>query len=246
MKRYERAFVYTAIIALLAVNAVLVLSSGGRTAFAEAAAWLQELGPAESVKLIGEGGKDVSIRAKSGRVAWGDGDFKQTYTVAFVDIGKVLNPLLEATAFVEEREALRKELEITEREYREKVEALQAELRGMDQNSPEFREKLQAGQTLWQEYEKWGREVAMKRRDEMDVRHLQAAYKELTNAVNVVADKLGADIVLRFIPAENEFKSMNADQALTEIRLRTAVKYPEKLDITTEVMEELSIQDKDE
>ena len=241
MKRYERAFMYTAMFALLAVNAVFVMSSSGRTAFAEAVAFLQELGPADALKLIGDGGKELEIRAKSGRVAWGEGDFKQTYTTAFVDIGKALNPLMESTQYVEEREALRKELEATEKEYREKLEALQSELRGIDQQSPEFQEKIQAGQALFQEYEKWGRDVAIKRRDEMDVRHLQAAYKELTNAVNVVADKLGVDIVLRFIPAENEFKSANADQALTEIRLRAAVKYPEKLDITSEVLEELSL-----
>ena len=244
MKRYERAFVYVALIALLAMNGVLVLSSSGRTAFAEAAAWLQELGPAESVKLIGDEGKELAIRAKAGRVAWGDGDFRQTYTTAFVDIGKVLNPLLESTQYVEERETLRKELEATEKEYQDKLQPLDQELRGMDQGSPEFQEKVQQFQQLLGEYQRWGREVAVKRRDEMDVRHLQAAYKELTNAVNVVADKLGVDIVLRFIPAENEFKSTNADQALTEIRLRTAVKYPERLDITTEVMEELSIQEK--
>lgn len=245
MKRFERVFVYTALIALLAVNAVLVLSSGGRAAFAETAAFMADvLGPADAVKLVDEG-KEISIRNKSGRIAWGDGDFKQTYTVAFVDIGKVLNPLLESTQFVEEREAVRKELEATEQDYQNRLQPLDQELRGMDQGSPEFHEKVQQFQQLLSEYQRWGREVAMKRRDEMDVRHLQSAYKELTNAVNVVADKLGVDIVLRFIPAENEFKGANADQALTEIRLRTAVKYPERLDITTEVMEELAIQSTD-
>ena len=74
---------------------------------------------------------------------------------------------------------------------------------------------------------------------------MQKAYKELTSAVNVVADKLGVDIVLRFIPTDNEFKAVNGDQALSEVRLRSAVKYPEKLDITSEVLEELSLQDKD-
>lgn len=244
MKRYERALIYTALAGLAALNGVLALGSGGRAAFAEAAAWLQSLGPAESVKLIGDGGKELELRAKSGRVAWGEGDFKQTHSIAFVDIGKVLNPLMESTQFAEERENLRKELEAAEKEFQAKLQPLEQELRSMDQNSPEFREKVEEFQRLYAEYQRWGRDVAIKRRDEMDVRHLQSAYKELTNAVNVVADKLGVDIVLRFIPAENEFKSINAEQALTEIRLRTAVKYPEKLDITSEVMEELSLQEK--
>jgi Skp family chaperone for outer membrane proteins len=150
---------------------------------------------------------------------------------------------MDSGTFKEEREVLRAELEGTEKEFQARLEAFGAELRGLEQGSPEFQEKYQAATAVYEEYQKWGREVAMKKRDELDVKHLQAAYKELSNAVNVVADKMGIDIVYRFIPADKEFTATNADQGLTEIRLRTAVKYPEKLDITSEVMEELSIQD---
>lgn len=244
MKLTERAVIYSALIVLGAVNAVFLLSQSGRTAFAEAAAWLQNLGPAESLTLV-DGSDELVVRNKSGRMAWGSGDFKQSYSVGFVDIGKALNPLMESSAFVEERENLRSELETAEKSFQTRLEALGEELRGLEQNSPAFRERYEEANKIYQEYEQWSRNVALKRRDELDVKHLQQAYKEMSSAVNVVADKLGIDIVLRFIPTDRDFTSMNAEQALTEIRLRSAVKYPERLDITSEVLEELSLQVQD-
>jgi Skp family chaperone for outer membrane proteins len=178
--------------------------------------------------------------------SWGAGDFRQTYSVGFVDIGRAMNPLLEAPTFVEEREALRRELEVTERDFQQRLAAFDEQLRSMDQNSPQFRERFEEAQRLYEEYTRWGQNVAIRRRDELDVRHLQAVYRDVVNAVNVVADRMGIDIVMRFIPADREFRSINAEQALTEIRLRAAVRSPEQLDITSEVMEELGLRDQDQ
>jgi Skp family chaperone for outer membrane proteins len=241
MKRSERTIVYLALVVLAAMNAVVALSSSGRAAFAEASAWLQELGPADAIKLM-DGDKEMAVKNKSGRLAWGDGDFKQSYTVGFVDISRALNPLMESAAFTDEREVLRKELEAVENDYKAKLDAYGEEFQGMDRETPQAKEKLDEARKLYQEYMDWGQE-AMKKRNELDVKHLQQAYRELVSAVNVVADKLGVDIVLRFIPTDKDFKALDAEGALTEIRLRTAVKYPEKLDITTEVLEEMSVQD---
>ena len=94
MKRTERLFIYPVLIVLLVLNAVLVLSNTGRTAMAEAAAWLGDLGPADALKLV-DGDKEMVIRNKAGRLAWGEDGFHQTYTVAFMDISKILNPLME-------------------------------------------------------------------------------------------------------------------------------------------------------
>jgi Skp family chaperone for outer membrane proteins len=243
MKKSERCIVYSALIALAALNAVFLLSSSGRTAFAEASAWLADLGPADSLKLV-DGEKEIAVRNKAGRLAWGDGDFKQSYAIGFVDISKALNPLMETQSYADEREALKSELETVENDYKAKLDAFGEELQGMDQQSPQYQEKLTQARTLYQEYMKWGQD-AMGKRNELDVKHLQQAYREMASAVNVVADKMGVDIVLRFIPTDKDFKAVDAEQALTEIRLRSAVKYPEKLDITSEVLEELSLQDSD-
>ncbi len=245
MKRNERVVIYSALAALGAMNLVFLLSNAGRTAFAETAAFIADtLGPADALKLVDDG-KEVTVRAKSGRVSWGDGDFKQSYSVGFVDISRALNPLMESGEFVEERDALRKELEASDKEFQSKLEDMGKQIQAMDRESPEARDKIDEYRKVYAEYGKWGQEVAVPKRDALDVKHLQKAYKELTAAVNLVADKLGIDIVYRFMPSDKDFKATNAEQALTEIRLRSAVKYPEKLDITTEVLQELSLQDKD-
>jgi len=244
MKSAERAVIYSALIVLGAMNVVFFLSHSGQSAMAEAAAWLSDLGPADSLKLV-DNDKELVVRNKAGRLAWGDDDFRRTYTVGFVDISRALNPLMESAAFAEEREALRKELDTSEQDYRTKLEAMGEQIQGMDRDSPQTKEKIDEYRKLYEEYMHWAQETAMPKRNDLDVKHLQQAYRELVSAVNVVADKMNVDIVLRFIATDKDFKAANAEQALTEIRLRTAVKYPEKLDITNEVMQELSLKDKE-
>lgn len=241
MKSTERTVIYSALGVLAALNSVFLLSNSGRAAFAEAGDYIADiLGPAEAVKLT-DGDKELEVRAKDGRVTWGTGDFKQTYTVAFVDISKALNPLMEKSEFADERKTLADELEGKEKDYQDRLNAFGEELRGKEQNDPAVQDKIKEAQALYEEYMTWGRE-AVGRRNTLDVAQLQKAYRELVSAVDVVSQKLGVDIVLRFIPTENEFKGTDAEAALTEIRLRTAVKYPSSLDITSEVLEELSLQ----
>ena len=55
-----------------------------------------------------------------------------------------------------------------------------------------------------------------------------------------MADRLGIDVVFRFIPTADEFQSFNATQAYVAVRGRIALKYPEALDVTDDVLEELS------
>jgi Skp family chaperone for outer membrane proteins len=242
MKPTERIFVYSALTVLGAMNLVFLLSNSGRSAFAETRDFLADvLGPAESVKLL-DGEKEVEIKAKGGRVTWGSGDFRQAYSVGFVDISRALNPLMEAPQFADERKTLADELDAKEKEYQERLDAFGKDIEGKDRNDPAVQETIKEAQAVYQEYLEWGR-GAVERRNEIDVKQMQAAYKELTSAVDVVAQKLGVDIVLRFIPTEKEFTATDAEGALTEIRLRTAVKYPSGLDITSEVLEELDVED---
>ena len=243
MKRTERMFIYPLLLLLVAVNAVVLLSSTGRTALAEASNWLADLGPADSLRLT-DGDKEVVVRAKKGRVAWGESDFKQTYAIGFIDIGKVLNPLMDAGALKEDRDRLSKELQDTESDYKSKLDAYGEQIKGMDRQSPEAQAKLDEARKVYSEYMEWGQK-AVGQRNKLNAQQMEKSYKELVSAVDVVADKLGIDIVLRFIPTEKEFTAEDGEQALTEIRLRTALKYPNALDITNEVLEELSIKPKD-
>ena len=70
---------------------------------------------------------------------------------------------------------------------------------------------------------------------------LQGAIENVADAVAVVCENRKIDLVYRFIPTENEFMSQSLEQAQTQIQLRTFVKYPEEVDITEAVMEELGL-----
>lgn len=244
MRSSERTIIYSALVVLGAMNLLFLLSASGRSAFAEAAAWLQSLGPAESLTLV-DGENQLVLRNESGRLAWGGGDIKQDYTIAFVDIGRVMNPLMEAPGLVEERERLHEELQATEADYRSRLDAFGDEIQGMDRQSPEAQAKMEQARALYQEYIQWSQE-AMEREGRLAAQHMQNAYRDFIAAVDVVAERLGADIVLRYNPPDKEFQSDDPDDTMTDIRLRTALRLPEGLDITEEVMQELAITDIEE
>ena len=66
------------------------------------------------------------------------------------------------------------------------------------------------------------------------------------DAINVVADRLDIDTVHRFIPTDDSFEIQPGpgafQAAMLQIRLRSVLRYPEDLDITSDVLEELGIE----
>ena len=79
--------------------------------------------------------------------------------------------------------------------------------------------------------------------DQLAAKHLEQAYRDMIDAVNVVGERLDIDIVNRFIPTSEEFDLRSVESVTMAIRLRPALRYPEALDITIEVMEELSLDE---
>jgi Skp family chaperone for outer membrane proteins len=242
MRSRERTLIYSVLIFLAASNAVLLLSATGQPALASAAAWLEGLGPAESLTLTGaEGAKDLVLQNRKGRLSWTEDAFSRAYSTAFVHISTVLNKLMTSTSREEERQALADELAKTDQDFRTRLEDLQQRAAGLDQESPEFKSLFEEGQRVFNEYQAWSR-GAMARRNQLDAEQLEKAYRELIEAVEVVGARDGIDIVYRFIPTGEEFKASDRGEALDAIRLRTALRYPEGLDITPEVLEELSLE----
>jgi hypothetical protein len=75
---------------------------------------------------------------------------------------------------------------------------------------------------------------------------VERAYRELVDAINVVADRLEIDMVHRFIPTDDPFEVQPGpgafQAAMLQIRLRSVLRYPEDIDITSEVLDELGIE----
>ena len=74
-------------------------------------------------------------------------------------------------------------------------------------------------------------------------KQMQESYDEIIEAVNVVSERMNIDIVLRFIPPDGEFEGGTPDSTIMQIRLRSALRLPDGLDITDEVLSELGLDD---
>ncbi|MCP3905573.1 MAG: OmpH family outer membrane protein [Planctomycetes bacterium] len=241
MSHRERAVIYCLLAVLVAVNAVLVLGKTGSVAIASTPA-PPTTNAVESVALkAAGGGADLLLRNDRGRLAWGDGPSDRAHTQAFVFIGKILRQLMDSEQFQEDRERLFTELSDKEAEYREQLEEVGTRLKDMDPSSPEALRTNEEGNEIYRKYMEW-QQAALAQRGAMDAEHLERAYREMTAAVEVVASRKGVDLVYRFIPTDEPFEADNPESAMNAIRLRTALLYPKDLDITDDVMEELSLE----
>ncbi len=57
-----------------------------------------------------------------------------------------------------------------------------------------------------------------------------------------MSERRQIDLVFRYIPTDADFLTPNPAQAYIAVRARIAVKYPEALNITDEVLEELALE----
>lgn len=254
MTTRERLVIYSVLMTLVIFNLNFLLgtpaspgssgfaSIGGQAAYAEPMRRGNDLlGPTDGVVLAGEdGGEDLTLVNKNGRPSWGDEPYQRTHAVAFVHIGKILNHQLSSDAYEEDRAILRDEYEEQEQEYTDQLKTLNEQIQGLGEDDPDRQIMLQKGSKLYQQFQQWMQQMSMKQ-DSMAAKHLEDAYRELVTAVDIVADRMGIDLIYRFIPTDAPFKARALEQATMAIRLRPVLRYPEGLDITLEVMEELSL-----
>ncbi|MDY7109072.1 MAG: OmpH family outer membrane protein [Planctomycetota bacterium] len=237
----ERIMIYGLLALLIALNVSLLLGRGGSPAFADPQTGPGDPGPVELLTLRGDA-EDIALRNRGGRLAWGESAHDRAYSVGYVYTGKILGQLMQSEAFAEEREPLMEEVRETEAEYRQRLDEIQKRLRELDPNSEEAQAALRQGQAVYEEFMQW-QESALGRRGRLDADQLERAYRELVAAVEIVADRNGIDTIYQFVPTGEPFEAENPEQAMTAIRLRSALRYPEALDITADVMEELHLEE---
>lgn len=198
------------------------------------------LGPASGLLLKGDRGErgDLTLRSSDGRLSWGKGPYPKAYTVGFVHITKPLRKLRERPSIQEEVDALVQSLSEKDGEYQKRLEEISTRLRDLQEGTDEYRRLFGEGEALFREYRAWQVD-AVERRNRMEAKHLETSYRQLVDAVDVVADRLGVDIVYRFIPTSDPFEATEMSGAFNEIRFRSVLRYPQELDITPEVLKEL-------
>ena len=240
MNTRERVVIYGLLALVLALNLSTVLGIGSPEAMAEPWSVDDELGPATSLILTGED-EPLVLRNSTGHLAWADNVHAQAYSVAFVAPGKAMEPLLDAEQYTEEIKELQDELRTRGQEFDQQLGAYRQQNAGVTPDDPRAVEVGQTYQAMLAEFEQW-RAKAAARMGLLRAGHIEKAYRDMLAAVEVVAERQGIDIVFRFIPTADEFGAVNPPQAHLASRQRLALVYPEALDITDAVLEELSVE----
>jgi Skp family chaperone for outer membrane proteins len=198
-----------------------------------------KLGPVESIAFAGE--DKLTVSNNEGHLSWGEETTSQLWSIGFMETGKALSQLLQAEHFLDEREELTEELKGNLAEARELITSMQEEGNSLDPESPEapeFRKRWELARAEFQQLQRLSSEAQAR----LVAKQMETAYEEIIEAVNVVSERLKIDIVLRFIPPDNQFNAENPDAIIMQIRLRTALKLPEGIDITDEVLAELGLE----
>jgi|TARA_B110000116_G_scaffold260546_1_gene263777 hypothetical protein len=229
MQKYIPIIIATALLASLLLTANLQSSEEDG-----------KIGPVDSITLAGSDG-DLTLRNAEKRIAWGEEKTSQAWSIGFMETGKALQQLMIADHFVEVRDELDDELENGIAVAREALDAIMERGRALEPDDPEAPKVRQEWDTAYRNFERL-QQKGMKVRGELAAKQMEESYNEVLEAVNVVSDRLNIDIVLRFIPPDADFKDKNPESAMMQIRLRTALRLPEGVDITDEVLSELGLE----
>jgi Skp family chaperone for outer membrane proteins len=198
-----------------------------------------KLGPIDELTLAGE--KDLTITNVDDRISFGEEKTSKVWSVGFMEVGKALGQLLQAEHFIEERTDLNNGLETQLVEARDILQALSAEGQTMDPQSPEapaLRQKWERANNDFRSLQ----QSALNARNALLAEQMASSYTEIIEAVNVVAERLNIDMVLRFIPQDTDLIQETPEATMMQIRLRSALRLPEGIDITDEVLSELGLE----
>jgi len=199
-----------------------------------------KLGPIDSITLAGSDG-DITVKNSDERISWGEEKTSKVWSVGFMETGKALEQLMKADHFVEVRDELDEELEESLKAARETLDEIGERGRSLEADDPEGPALRQEWESAYRNFERI-QKAAIKTRGELAAEQMEESYNEVLEAVNVVSDRLNIDMVLRFIPPDSEFEGNSPDAAIMQIRLRTALRLPEGIDITDEVLSELGLE----
>ena len=200
-----------------------------------------KLGPIDSITFAGD--EELTITNADDHISWGEEKTSTVWSVGFMETGKALSQLLQAEHFLDARDDLNEELKDKMSGIRDVLQSLREEGEALDPDdpsAPELRQRWESAYAEFQSMQKIGVEV----RSVLVAEQMESSYNEILEAVNVVSERMNIDMVLRFIPPDGEFEQGNPDSTLRQIRLRTALRLPDGIDITEEVLTELGLDAK--
>ena len=148
--------------------------------------------------------------------------------------------MMDSTRFAEDRRALQSEAEEQGSAFEERIQAFREEFGPLKPEDPGFQEAQTQWQGLMEEYQRWQRGT-MTIQQKLGAEQIEEAYRELVEAVDIVAEREGVEIVVRFVDVEAPFNAPTIDVASDQIRRRLLLHYPDAIDLTSKVSDELGL-----
>ena len=230
MRNTERVIVYSA---LAGIAAMSFLRGAERNASAVPEPTPSDLGPADAVILTG---KDTNLTLRNVEAT------AKAWSIGAVGSDKIMKLLLTSERFEDERKRLEETAKSKDEDFRKRYTELETKYKDVDPKAPGFEGGRQEVEGFFKEVEAWRKEIGEKL-GKLQAEQIEKAYREMTAATDVVADRNKVDIVLRFVPTSQPFTSNSPADAMLQVQVRTFLHYPETIDLTPELIKELSLKD---
>jgi len=238
MRHRERVVVY----GLLALLAASVLMPGRGDSTAEARTILaDDLGPADALVLRGSKG-DLRVRDSGGRLGWGDRPTDRAMSIAAVHVDKLMSRLMASARFVDERTALEEQERAKMKTFEQRREEFLRQYGRISPEHPDFERASEELKAFREAIDQWHTELG-EMQEKMFKEQINSAWKDLTSAIDVVSERRGVDLVLRFVPTSESFEAEDPTGGVTQVSSRSILRMPESIDLTPEVMRELNLRE---
>lgn len=238
MHRVERIAVHALLLVLL-VAAFSDRPFTGSTADAEPSRLEETLGPADRLVLLRDG-KEIDVTATANGISWGTEPTARAWSLGAVDVPSLLGALMDSERFADDRASFQEEVETQGREFEERFEAFRDEFGELKPEDPDFARAQGTWEAMRQEFNQW-QQGTMAIQQKLAAEQVETAYRELVEAVDIVAERSGVEIVLRFVPVDDPFETESLDLASEQVRRRLMIRYPDAIDLTSKVERELGL-----
>ena len=220
------------------IGAVATLSLSGSPANATRILPI-DVGPADALILSGKD-SPLTVRNQGGRIGWSESPSARAYSVACVHTDRVMKGILSSERFAGERQKFDDEARVQGGEFEQRSKTLQEKYPDVKPGDATFDQARHEFATLQGEYEKWFATLQKIQSKHM-AEQVERAYRELTEALNVVSERKQVDFVYRFTPPERAFDSVELSDAMMQVQARPFLRYPAAIDITEDVVKELGL-----
>ncbi|MCK4874157.1 MAG: OmpH family outer membrane protein [Phycisphaerales bacterium] len=236
MKTQERCVVYGLLLACL----LAVLGRPLATpADAQPAAEADLTGPTDGIVLRQAEGDDLMLTAADDHVSYGTDPWHRVYSMAVCDVLAVAQAVVNRPAYQEQLDEFAESAEEALTPMREELRRLRDAIQAAP--DPATRDELRRrGQELATAYQQEERRLYGEQ-EQLRAEMMAEAYRLAEGAVHTVADELGIDIVLATRDSEKEINAITTPNVFSDTLARVAVRHPEEINITAEVMDELDL-----